>query len=536
MVAGIAFAMVAGPALAALNVFATMPEWSALTSELGGDKVTIYTATNALQDAHHVEAKPSLIARARSADLVVATGAEFEIGWLPLVTQQAGNPKIQPGKPGYFEATAYVTLLEKPARLDRAEGDVHPGGNPHIQTDPRNIARVATPLAARLAELDPANAAYYQARYKAFADRWSAAIANWEKQAVPLKGVPIVVQHKAFTYLEVWLGTERGRRARAQAGCRADDRASHRGARDAATPAREDGDPRRVSKRPRVAMDRRAREDQRRRAAVHRRRRRRGERPVRPVRRHDRAPVEGGPVNFPTTELSILLPAFAAGILVTATHVPLGTQVLARGIVFIDLAIAQIAGCGVLLADQLGFEPQGVAVQVAALAAALAGALLLTWTERYWPDVQEAVIGVTFVLGATGSVLLLASNVHGSEHLRDLLVGQILWVGWKGLGWTAAVYALVLVRVVRLRRAPRSRRLLRIVCDYRHGIGAARGPVSRVRDADRASPRHAQDAAAPTRRRVGDRHCGLRAGTRAVDGVRPADGPGDRLDAGGRSP
>jgi zinc/manganese transport system permease protein len=150
-------------------------------------------------------------------------------------------------------------------------------------------------------------------------------------------------------------------------------------------------------------------------------------------------------VNFSAAEFSILLPAFAAGILVTATHVPLGTQVLARGIVFIDLAIAQIAGCGVLLADQLGFEPQGAAVQIAALTAALAGALLLTWTERNWPDVQEAVIGVTFVLGATGSVLLLASNVHGSEHLRDLLVGQILWVQWKGLGWTAAVYTLVLI-------------------------------------------------------------------------------------------
>ena len=150
-------------------------------------------------------------------------------------------------------------------------------------------------------------------------------------------------------------------------------------------------------------------------------------------------------MNFSAAELSILLPAFAAGILVTATHVPLGTQVLARGIVFIDLAIAQIAGCGVLLADQLGFEPQGIAVQIAALVAALAGALLLTWTERNWPDVQEAVIGVTFVLGATGSVLLLASNVHGSEHLRDLLVGQILWVGWGALGWTAAVYALVLL-------------------------------------------------------------------------------------------
>jgi len=149
-------------------------------------------------------------------------------------------------------------------------------------------------------------------------------------------------------------------------------------------------------------------------------------------------------VNLSAAEFSILLPALVAGILVTATHVPLGTQVLARGIVFIDLAIAQIAGCGVLLADQLGFEPQGAAVQIAALTAALAGALLLTWTERIWPDVQEAVIGVTFVLGATGSVLLLASNVHGSEHLRDLLVGQILWVQPTRLVWAATVYAVIL--------------------------------------------------------------------------------------------
>ena len=143
-------------------------------------------------------------------------------------------------------------------------------------------------------------------------------------------------------------------------------------------------------------------------------------------------------------DISILLPAFAEGLLVTATHVPLGTQVLARGIVFIDLAIAQIAGCGVLLADQLGFEPEGAAVQVAALAAALGGALLLTWTERVWPEVQEAVIGVVFVLGATGGVLLLASNVHGSEHLRDLLVGQVLWVQPRALAWTAAIYAGIL--------------------------------------------------------------------------------------------
>jgi zinc/manganese transport system substrate-binding protein len=194
------------PAGATLNVFATVPEWGALADELGGDKVKIYTATSALQDPHHVEAKPSLIARARGADLIVATGAELEIGWLPLVLQQAGNPKVQPGKPGYFEAAPFVNLLDKPTRLDRAEGDVHAAGDPHIQTDPRNIALVAAPLAARLAEIDPPNAAYYQARYKAFSERWTAAIARWEKEAAPLKGVPIIVQHKAFTYLIAWLG------------------------------------------------------------------------------------------------------------------------------------------------------------------------------------------------------------------------------------------------------------------------------------------------------------------------------------------
>ncbi|MEO9135537.1 MAG: zinc ABC transporter substrate-binding protein [Casimicrobiaceae bacterium] len=198
--------VLATPALAALAIFATVPEWGALAQELGGDKVSVYTATNALQDPHHVEAKPSLIARARKADLVVATGAELEIGWLPLVLQQAGNAKVQPGQPGYFEAASFVTTIERPTRLDRAEGDVHPQGNPHIQTDPRNIARVAAALSARMAELDPANAASYRERYAAFDTRWRASIARWQAQAAGLRGLPVLVQHQAFSYLFDWLG------------------------------------------------------------------------------------------------------------------------------------------------------------------------------------------------------------------------------------------------------------------------------------------------------------------------------------------
>lgn len=191
---------------AAVSILATVPEWAALAGEIGGDKVNVYTATNALQDPHHVEARPSLIARARGADLVVATGAELEIGWLPLILQQSGNSKVQPGRLGYFEATSFVPLLGKPARLDRSEGDVHPFGDPHIQTDPRNIARVAQALGDRLGEIDAANSDFYKQRTAQFLEKWNAAIAKWEKQAAPLKGVPIVVHHKAFTYLEAWLG------------------------------------------------------------------------------------------------------------------------------------------------------------------------------------------------------------------------------------------------------------------------------------------------------------------------------------------
>lgn len=142
----------------------------------------------------------------------------------------------------------------------------------------------------------------------------------------------------------------------------------------------------------------------------------------------------------------IVGPALVAGLLVLATHVPLGLQVLRKGIVFIDLAIAQIAGLGVIAADALGWEPQGWAVQAAAMAAAVAGALLMTWMERRWPDIQEALIGALFVLASSVGILLLAGNPHGGEHLKDLLVGQILWVTpgqlWAEAGLTAALLAL----------------------------------------------------------------------------------------------
>ncbi len=200
--------LLALPAQAGLKIFATVPEWGALAKEIGGDKADVFVATNGLQDPHHIQARPSLIARTRDADLVVATGAELEIGWLPLVQRESGNPRIQPGQSGYFEAARQVRMLEMPSRLDRADGDVHAAGNPHIQTDPRNFLLVGAALAARMAELAPADATTYAANWKSFAERWRAALTRWERQATPLRGLSIAVQHKAFPYLQDWLGLQ----------------------------------------------------------------------------------------------------------------------------------------------------------------------------------------------------------------------------------------------------------------------------------------------------------------------------------------
>src|SRR5262245_1678492 len=206
LLALLAFAIATLPAHAALKVLATTPEWGALTTELAGDKVNVYIATSAFQDVHRIDAKPSLVARARSADLVVATGAELEIGWLPVLLQESGNGKIQPGSPGYFEAASALKLLEVPSSVDRSMGDIHPLGNPHAHLDPHNIAAVATALTARLAQLDGANAAFYQQRGADFQSRWTAAMARWEQQAAPLKGVGVVVIHRDQVYLCHWLG------------------------------------------------------------------------------------------------------------------------------------------------------------------------------------------------------------------------------------------------------------------------------------------------------------------------------------------
>lgn len=202
--------MIATPtgAQAKINLFACEPEWAALARELGGADVEIFTATTPRQDPHHVRAKPSLIAAMRRADLVICTGASLEVGWLPILLQKTGNASVQPGGAGLLLAAELVPLLEKPLRIDRAEGDIHPEGNPHVHLNPHNIALIAQALTERLKAVDAANADAYQARLDDFAVRWRQAIARWELQAAELKGAAIVAHHKAFSYLLAWLGMQ----------------------------------------------------------------------------------------------------------------------------------------------------------------------------------------------------------------------------------------------------------------------------------------------------------------------------------------
>jgi zinc/manganese transport system substrate-binding protein len=207
---GLLLSAVAGVAPASaraeLRVFSCEPQWAALAREIGGDRVHVDSATTAHQDVHYIQARPSLIAKARRADLLVFSGADLEVGWLPLLLRQASNRGIQPGETGHLNVSQIVPMLEVPTRIDRAEGDIHPYGNPHTQTDPHNVARVAAELAKRMAQIDPDGKDGYRARHDQFAARWTKAVADWELRAAPLRGTEIITHHLAWVYMAHWLG------------------------------------------------------------------------------------------------------------------------------------------------------------------------------------------------------------------------------------------------------------------------------------------------------------------------------------------
>jgi len=195
-------------AYADLKILACEPEWEALALVLGGDNIKVSSATNALQDPHYIQARPSLISKVGRADLIVCSGAQLEIGWLPMLLRKGNNPKVMPGSPGFLEASQYVKRLDVTTDNDRSQGDVHPQGNPHIQTNPHNILLVADAMTERMVQLDPTNTDIYQKNLADFRQRWTVAMAGWEERASVLQGKRVIAHHKSWIYLENWLGLE----------------------------------------------------------------------------------------------------------------------------------------------------------------------------------------------------------------------------------------------------------------------------------------------------------------------------------------
>ncbi len=189
----------------ALNVFTCEPEWKSLTEEITKDKADVYSATNATQDVHYIQAKPSLIAKIRKADMVVCSGADLEIGWLPLILRKAGSAKVQEGGANLIYAAQYVQTIEKPTRIDRADGDVHPNGNPHLHLNPYNVLKVGKVIADKLSEIDSQNGEFYQKNFADFSAKMNSQIKTWEQKALALKGTNVITNHKNMSYLFDWL-------------------------------------------------------------------------------------------------------------------------------------------------------------------------------------------------------------------------------------------------------------------------------------------------------------------------------------------
>lgn len=194
------------PAPADVRVFACEPEWAALAREVGGDRISAFSATSDRQDPHHIRARPSLIARIRQADLVFCSGGGLEVGWLPILLQRGAPARVQPGQLGHLMAVDHVTVLEKPTVVDRSLGDIHPEGNPHVHLDARNIVPLAREVARRLSAIDAENAPTYVERADAFVRAWQGTLADWQARAKSLRGMSVVVHHKTWSYLLNWLG------------------------------------------------------------------------------------------------------------------------------------------------------------------------------------------------------------------------------------------------------------------------------------------------------------------------------------------
>src|SRR5207245_466748 len=341
-----------------LKVLASTTDMAALTQEVGGDKVNVESIAKGYQDPHFVEAKPSFLLKLRQADLLVTVGLQLEIGWLPPLVNQSGNPRIQVGAQGYLDASQFAEILDIPTGpVTRAMGDVHPLGNPHYWLDPDNGRRIAKGISAKLSEVDPGDSAYFQERFQDFDKRLTAAEQKWDAEMKPFHGRKLVTYHNSF---------------------------------------------------PNFA-------------------------------KHFHLNVIGY-----VEPLPFLLWPFMASLILTGIHAYLGVHVVERGVIFVDLALAQIAALGATIAILIGMDPHGPGAYWLSLAFTFVGAAIFAFARTRRGHIpQEAFIGIAYAVASAAAILAMSKATGETEHLKDMLVGNILAVSRHEVAKTAILYGAV---------------------------------------------------------------------------------------------
>ena len=443
----------AAPKRAGLNVVTTTSDLASIVSEVGGDKIAVESLARGYQDPHFVEAKPSFVLKLNKADLLVVVGRDLEIGWLPALINQARNARIQPGADGYFDASLTAKILDLPTgQITRAMGDVHPLGNPHYWLDPENGRRIAKAVQAKLSQKDPANAAYYAQRAADFDRRLSEAQQRWKSMMAPYKGIKVVTYHRSWANFADAFGIDVIGYVEPKPGIPPTPQHTL----DVIQAMRAQGikliivEP--VLRFEDAELDRVADRGQGAGAAAVGRRRA-GRRRLSEVVRHQHQPAgrRDQVCRSQVMELSVIVnflaAPFVASLILTGIHAYLGVHVVERGVIFVDLSLAQIAALGAtiaLLTPLSGGDPHAPSVYWVSLAFTFIGAGIFSMIRVKRARIpQEAIIGICYAVASAAAILAMSKATSESEHLKDMLVGNILAVTWHEVIKTAVLYGII---------------------------------------------------------------------------------------------
>ena len=417
---------------AKINVVVSYPYIADITQRIGKEYITVSVFAKGDCDPHFVVPRPSFIAKAANADLLIINGAQLEIGWIPPIINQANNSRIMPGRKGFLDLSQYVKLCETPAQVSREHGDVHPDGNPHFILDPQNVPLAANAIAARLSELDPAHAAYYKMNAAAFYEQWTLKENEWSKAMQPLKGVHIFEYHRLYVYFANRYGLIIAGDLEPLPGI----------------------PPTSKHLQQLLAVQKREHVQYILQDVYH------GKHEAQYIAKksgiklviipHDVTAVEeSSDVYFLNcmmsncTEneqmISILLPAFLLSLILLGIHSYFGLEIIKRGIIFTDLAVGQMAACGAGV-SLLFFN--GTYIYLISLAFALCAGLVIAYAAKHVAHL-EAFIGLLYAAGFSGVFILLSKSPHGMERFQQLMASDILFTPLNEMLKVAVVYGLL---------------------------------------------------------------------------------------------